>query len=52
MIRPFVAADIERDYDLTWDAGIVEELKAEFSQKPALVVDGIYPAAEEEGLLE
>jgi hypothetical protein len=52
MIRPFVAADIERDYDVTWDSGVVEELEAEYSQKPALVVDGIYPSAEEEGLLE
>lgn len=52
MLRPFVVADLERDYDLTWDAGVVEELEAEYSQKPALVVDGIYPSAEEEGLLE
>lgn len=51
MLRPFVVADLERDYDLTWDAGVVEELEAEYSQKPALVVDGIYPA-EDEGLLE
>ena len=28
-LRSFVVADIERDYDLTWEAGVREELEAE-----------------------
>ncbi len=52
MIRPFVKAEFERDYDLTWDLDFQEELEAEYLEKPVLVVDRIYPSAEDEGLLE
>lgn len=52
MVRPYVAADFERDYDLTWDLDVQEEIEAEYSQKPVLVVDSIYPMAEDEGLFE
>lgn len=51
MVRPFVAAEFERDYDLTWDLDVQEEIEAEYSQKPVLVVDSMYPA-EDEGLFE
>ena len=51
MVRPYVAAEFERDYDLTWDLDMQEEIEAEYSQKPVLVVDGIYPI-EDDGLLE
>ena len=51
MVRPFIAAEFERDYDLTWDLDFQKELEAEYSEKPVLVVDGIYPT-QEEGLLE
>lgn len=52
MVRPFVIADLERDYDLTWDLDIQQELEAEYSQKPVLVVDSINYATEDGGLLE
>lgn len=51
MVRPYIAAEFERDYDLTWDLDVQEEIEAEYSQKPVLVVDNIYQA-EDEGLLE
>lgn len=51
MVRPYVTADFERDYDLTWDLDVQEEIEAEYSQKPVLVVDTIYPI-EDDGLLE
>ena len=51
MVRPYVAADFERDYDLTWDLDVQREIEAEYSQKPVLVVDSIYPI-EDDGLLE
>ncbi|WP_036480351.1 hypothetical protein [Myxosarcina sp. GI1] len=40
-VRPFVSAEFERDYDLTWDLDVQEQLEAEYSQKPVLVVDSI-----------
>ena len=52
MVRPYVKADFERDYDLTWDLDVQEEIEAEYTEKPVLVVDSIYPSAEDEGLLE
>ena len=50
MVRPFIKAELERDYDLTWDLDVQEEIEAEYSEKPVLVVDSIYPSAEEDGL--
>ncbi len=52
-VRPFIKADFEKDYDLTWDLDVQEEIEAEYTEKPVLVVDSIYPSAEENlGLLE
>ena len=51
IVRPFIAAEFEKDYDLTWDLDVQTELEAEYSEKPVLVIDSIYPAAED-GLLE
>lgn len=45
VLRPFVVADIERDYDLTWDLELQRKLEAEYSQKPVLIADGVYPSA-------
>lgn len=45
VLRPFVVADIERDYDLTWDLDLQKKLEAEYSQKPVLVADAVYPSA-------
>ena len=47
IVRPFIKADFETDYDLTWDLDIQEEIEAEYSEKPVLVVDSIYPSAED-----
>lgn len=52
MVRPFVAAELEREYDLDWDLDVQQELEAEYSQRPAIVVDSIYTAAEDDGLIE
>lgn len=45
VLRPFVVADLERDYDFTWDAGIEQQLEAEYSNKPVLVAEDVYPSA-------
>jgi len=45
VLRPFVVADIERDYDLTWDFDVKRKLEAEYSTKPVLIADSVYPSA-------
>ena len=52
VVRPFIKAEFERDYDLTWDLGVETEIEAEYTEKPVMVVDSIYPAAEDDGFLE
>jgi hypothetical protein len=47
VLRPFVVADIERDYDLNWDLTLQRKLEAEYSQKPALVTTSVFPAADD-----
>jgi hypothetical protein len=44
-LRPFVTADLERDYELTWDLDVQNQLEAEYSQRPVLVVEQVYPSA-------
>lgn len=46
VLRPYVAADFERDYDLAWDLDVQEEIDAEYTNKPVLVTEEIYPSAE------
>ncbi len=41
MLRPFVAAEFERDYDLNWDLSIRQQIEAEYSLKPVLVAEKI-----------
>ena len=49
VLQAFIVADLEKDYDLTWDLGVQEQVEAEYSQRPVLVVDKIYPSAIPEG---
>ena len=44
-LRSFVIADLERDYDLTWDLDIQQQLEAEYTERPVLVVDRVYSSA-------
>lgn len=45
VVRPFILAEIERDYDITWDLNVKRTLEAEYSKKPVLVATGVYPSA-------
>ncbi|MGD1856857.1 MAG: hypothetical protein ACFB2W_21695 [Leptolyngbyaceae cyanobacterium] len=45
VLRPYVKADFERDYDLTWDLSVQETIEGEYSEKPVFVADEIYPSA-------
>lgn len=40
-LRPFVVAELERDYELDWNLSIQQELEAEYSHKPVFVADKI-----------
>ncbi|MCC0179736.1 hypothetical protein I4641_22600 [Waterburya agarophytonicola K14] len=52
MVRPFIKSEFERDYDLTWDLNLQEEIEAEYTEKPVVVVDSIYTSAKDEGVFE
>lgn len=45
-LQPFVAAELERDYDLTWDLDLQEQLEAEYAEQPVLVAEEVYPSAQ------
>jgi hypothetical protein len=45
VLRPFVVAEIQRDYNLTWDANVQRQLEIEYSNQPVLVATGVYPWA-------
>ena len=51
-VRPYIQAEFDRDYDLTWDLDVQQEIEAEYTEKPVLVIDSIYPSAEDDGLFE
>lgn len=46
VLRPYVAADFERDYDLTWDLDFQRQIEAEYTEKPVLVAEEVYPSAQ------
>jgi hypothetical protein len=45
VLRPYVKADFETDYDLTWDLNVQEQVEAEYTEKPVFVADEVYPSA-------
>lgn len=45
VLRPFVISELERDYELTWEAGVQEQLEADYSERPVLIATDIYPSA-------
>lgn len=46
VLRPYVAADFERDYDLGWDLEVQQQIEAEYTERPVLVAEEVYPSAE------
>lgn len=40
-LRPFIAVELERDYNLGWDLSLQKQIEAEYSQKPVLVAKKI-----------
>jgi hypothetical protein len=42
-VRPFIADEMERRYNITWDAGVKQQLQSQYGNQPVLVADAIYP---------
>lgn len=42
-VRPFVVAEIERDYGFTWDLKVKRELEGKYGNRPILVAETAYP---------
>lgn len=47
VLRPYVQAEFETDYDLEWDLDVTRQIEAEYETKPVFVADSIYPSAVE-----
>lgn len=45
VLRPFVLAEFEREYELGWDLKLKQKLEAEYETKPVFVADSVYPSA-------
>ncbi|PSB14183.1 hypothetical protein C7B69_19315 [filamentous cyanobacterium Phorm 46] len=45
VLRQFVLAELERDYDLQWDLTLKQKLEVEYTNKPVLISTGVYPSA-------
>lgn len=45
VLRPFVVAELERDYDLNWDLTLQRTLEAEYKNKPVFIANEVYPSA-------
>ncbi|MEH2069694.1 MAG: hypothetical protein V7K47_16290 [Nostoc sp.] len=43
-VRPFVVADIERDYDFRWDMKVKRELEAQYGNRAVLIAETVYPS--------
>ncbi|UKO98707.1 hypothetical protein [Nostoc sp. UHCC 0870] len=44
-LRPFVVSEIEKEYSPVWDTNLRGQLEKEYSQRPVLIAEGIYPSA-------
>lgn len=45
VLRPYVKAEFDTDYDFAWDLSVQEKVEAEYTEKPVFVADEVYPSA-------
>lgn len=45
VLRPYVVADLQEEYGLTWDSDLIQEFEAEYAEVPVLVADLITPTS-------
>ncbi|MEP0959703.1 hypothetical protein [Leptolyngbya sp. FACHB-1515] len=41
VLRPFVVAELEREYGFSWEAGIQRQLEAEYNNRPVLIAENV-----------
>ena len=41
VLRPFIAEEFERDYDLVWDLATQKQVEAEYDGKPVFVAEKV-----------
>lgn len=46
ILRPYIQAEFERDYELQWDLSLQEKVEAEYENKPVFIADKVYPSAQ------
>ncbi|MBV6625969.1 MAG: hypothetical protein KI793_24065 [Rivularia sp. (in: Bacteria)] len=44
VIRPFLLAELEKDYKFTWDSGLRKEMELQYKGRPVLIADTVYPS--------
>jgi hypothetical protein len=42
ILRPYVIADLQEDYNLTWQVDLQEKLEAEYESTPVVIADAIF----------
>ncbi|PAX60327.1 hypothetical protein [Brunnivagina elsteri] len=42
-VRPFIASEIEQQYNLNWDSDVKREMEAKYRNQPILVAETVYP---------
>ena len=42
VLRPFIVAEFEREYELNWDLSLQEQIETEYSNKPVLVAQDVF----------
>ncbi|MEO0456788.1 MAG: hypothetical protein AAF152_09415 [Cyanobacteria bacterium P01_A01_bin.114] len=47
VLRPYVAAEFEREYNPKWEISLQEKIEVEYTEKPVFVADDVYPSAVE-----
>ena len=45
ILRPYVKAEFDSEYDLDWDLSVQEQIEAEYTEKPVFVAEEVYPSA-------
>jgi hypothetical protein len=44
VLRPFRVAEMEKEYNFTWDTGLKKEMELKYNEKPVLIADTVYPS--------
>ncbi|WP_026734866.1 hypothetical protein [Fischerella sp. PCC 9605] len=44
VVRPFVAAEVEREYKVNWDLKVKRQLETAYKNRPILLAEAVYPS--------